>query len=412
VKIALYKHSTTIKHGGVESIVWDTAQRLAARGHAVMLFGGRGDVSRPLPDVAVRRYPYIARDTWGRAKPLRRSLNLLKLLERLSMAARALPDLLAGGFDVVQVVKPYDFPIAALARRRGSRFVYNSHGTDFFPGDRLFRRQIDAAFACSRYNARMVEARYHIPIGVAYNGYDDALFRPIPVDYGLRQRYAPDGAPLILYAGRLVTFKGLDYLLDAMAILNRQEARGERRERDRPLASGLLPLASGPHLLLVGDGPHRPSLERRVVDLGLGDQVHFAGAQPHTEMPRFHSAADLFVVPSTDHETFCIAACEAQACERPVVGTTVGGIPEVVRDGATGYLVPPADSAALARMLAHVAAHPEEARQRGAQGRELVLAEFNLQANVAQLSQVLQRTNRALGSPAPQVAPAGVASSL
>jgi hypothetical protein len=63
-------------------------------------------------------------------------------------------------------------------------------------------------------------------------------------------------------------------------------------------------------------------------------------------------------------------------------------------------------------MLAHVAAHPDEARQRGAQGRELVLAEFNLQANVAQLSQVLQRTNQALGAPAPQIAPAGVPSSL
>jgi glycosyltransferase involved in cell wall biosynthesis len=353
VKIALYNLTTTIKHGGVESIVWDTAQRLAARGHAVTLFGGQGDVSRPLANVAVRRYPYVARETWGRAKVLRRSLNLLKLLERLSMAARALPDLLAGGFDVVQVVKPYDFPIAALARRRGARFVYSSHGTDFFPGDRLLRRQIDAAFACSRYNARMVEARYHIPIGVAYNGYDDALFRPIPVDQGLRQRYAPDGAPLILYAGRMVTFKGLDHLLDAMTILTkglgaRGWGIGAAKAAPSPIPH---PPSRIPHLLLVGDGPHRPSLERRVADLGLSDQVHFAGAQPHAEMPRFHSATDLFVVPSTDHETFCIAACEAQACERPVVGTTVGGIPEVVRDGETGHLVPPADPAALAERI-------------------------------------------------------------
>jgi glycosyltransferase involved in cell wall biosynthesis len=360
VKIALYNLTTTIKHGGVESVVWDTAQRLAARGHAVTLFGGQGDVSRALPGVAVRRYPYVARDRWGRAKPLRKSLNLLKLLERLSMAPRALPDLLAGGFDIVQVVKPYDFPIAALARARGARFVYNSHGTDFFPGDQLFRRQVDGAFACSRYNARTVEARYHIPIGVAYNGYDDVLFRPAPRDTALRERFAPGGAPLILYAGRLVTFKGLDYLLDAMALLTKDDTSQ----------------AQAPHLLLVGDGPHRLSLERRVADLGLSDRVHFAGAQPHAEMPRFHSIADMFVVPSTDHETFCIAACEAMACERPVVGTTVGGIPEVVCDGETGYLVPPADPAALADRIGALLADPALRSRMGRAGRERTLAMF------------------------------------
>ena len=116
LRIALYNLTTTVKIGGVESIVWDIGQRLAERGHDVTLFGGNGPVSRALPNVRVLRYPYIARATWGRAAPLRKSLNLLKLLERMSMATRALPDLLAGGFDIVQVFKPYDFPLMAWAR--------------------------------------------------------------------------------------------------------------------------------------------------------------------------------------------------------------------------------------------------------------------------------------------------------
>lgn len=392
MKIALYNLTTTTKHGGVESVVWDTAQRLAERGHQVTLFGGRGTVSRPLPGVAVRRYPYVARETWGRAAVLRKSLNLLKLLERLSMAASALPDLLAGRFDVVQVVKPYDFPIAALARARsGAKFVYNSHGTDFFPGDVLFRRGVDGAFACSRYNARMVEARYHIPVGVAYNGFDETIFRPQPPDRALRDRFAPNGAPLVVYTGRLVTFKGLDHLLDAMAILTKGPGA-----RDLGLGTGASqapspkPQASGAHLLLLGEGPHRASLERRAADLGIADRVHFAGARPHAELPGYYAIADVFAIPSTDHETFCISACEAMACERPAVGTTVGGIPEVIRDGETGYLVPPGDAGALRRAIERLLEDPQLRARMGQQAARRA-AEFRAGAVVPRIEQLYRR---------------------
>jgi glycosyltransferase involved in cell wall biosynthesis len=351
MKIALYNLTTTIKIGGVESLVWDVAQRLAEREHEVTLFGGKGPVSRQLPNVKVLRYPYIARESWGRVRPLRKSLNLLKLLERLSMAPAALPDLLRGSFDIVQVVKPYDFPIAARARARsGARFIYNSHGTDFFPGDVLFRRSIDGAFACSRYNAAMVATRYHIPIDVAYNGFDESLFRPLPPDQALRARYSPDGAPLLLYVGRLVTFKGLDHLLDAVAMLNgRMSSEALNSNANHSLAKApRLPV----RLILAGDGPHRAALHERANRLGLGGRVQFLGSVPHYEIPHLNAISDAFVVPSTDHETFCIAACEAMGCGRPVIATRVGGLPEVVCDGETGFLVPPGDAAALAERIA------------------------------------------------------------
>ena len=365
MKIALYNLTTTIKIGGVESIVWDIGQRLAERGHNVTLFGGNGSVSRTIPNVKVLRYPYIARATWGRAAPLRKSLNLLKLLERMSMATRALPDLLAGGFDIVQVFKPYDFPLMAWARKAsGARGIYSSHGTDYFPGDVLFRRSIDGAFACSRYNAAMSEARYHIPVSVAYNGFDETIFRPLPPDPALRARFAPAGAPLLLFAGRLVTFKGIDYLLDALVQL-----------KDRPQ----------PHLLLIGDGPHQASLKRRTAALGLSDRVTFAGTQPHAELPRYYAIADAFVVPSTDHETFSIASCEAMSCQRPVIGTRVGGLPEVVRDGETGYLVPPGDAAALAERIGALLGDSATRLRMGAAGRAWTLEMFTWDRVIARM---------------------------
>ena len=82
LKIALYNLTTTTKHGGVESFIWEIARRLVDRGHAVTLFGGRGNVLRPYRDLTVLRYPYIAREVWGRVPPLRKSLNLLKLLTK------------------------------------------------------------------------------------------------------------------------------------------------------------------------------------------------------------------------------------------------------------------------------------------------------------------------------------------
>jgi D-inositol-3-phosphate glycosyltransferase len=409
MKIALYNLTTTTKLGGVESIVWDVGQKLAERGHDVTLFGGKGKIYRHSSSVQVRRYAYIARETWGRMPPLRKSLNLLKLLERLSMAASAVPDLMAGTFDIVQVVKPYDFPVGAHVRYYGgARMIYNSHGTDFFPGDILFRRSIDGAFACSRYNATMVEARYHIPIGVSYNGYDAALFRPLAPDSILRARYAPGGVPLLLYAGRLVTFKGLDHLLDAVALLNgvpqervlaeradihtnrQADTRHETRDTSdsisrlmSPVAS--LPVSASPQLILAGEGPHRANLEARAVRLGIADRVHFLGPVPHTDLPALHAISDIFVMPSTDHETFCLAACEAMSCARPVVASRIGGLVEVVRDGETGLLMPPADPAALAAGIGALLADPALRARMGAAGREWTLSMFTWDHVIARM---------------------------
>ena len=106
--------------------------------------------------------------------------------------------------------------------------------------------------------------------------------------------------------------------------------------------------AGGVDLLVAGDGPERQALERQSATLGLDGRVRFLGSVPRETVLRLFRAADASVLPSA-WENFPHTVVEALAVGCPVIATAVGGVPEVVRDGENGLLVPPNDSAALAR---------------------------------------------------------------
>jgi N-acetyl-alpha-D-glucosaminyl L-malate synthase BshA len=98
-------------------------------------------------------------------------------------------------------------------------------------------------------------------------------------------------------------------------------------------------------LVLIGDGPERNALEHRAADEGFGDSVEFVGEQ--LDLVSWLSAADLFLLPSAQ-ESFGMAALEAMACEVPVVAARVGGLPEIITDGVTGFLCLPGDVDSMA----------------------------------------------------------------
>src|SRR5690606_38958367 len=100
-------------------------------------------------------------------------------------------------------------------------------------------------------------------------------------------------------------------------------------------------------LVMVGDGPDRPSAERQAAAMGLADHVEFVGEQQ--DLVPFLSSAYLFLLPSAQ-ESFGLAALEAMACGVPVVASRVGGIPEVISDGVTGCLADPADAGEMAHL--------------------------------------------------------------
>jgi glycosyltransferase involved in cell wall biosynthesis len=172
----------------------------------------------------------------------------------------------------------------------------------------------------------------------------------------------PDGVPAIGVVCRLSEpTKGLTILLEAFARLVRRPQMEHCR------------------LLVVGDGPARRMLEEVSINLGLSENVVFAGMRCDVE--KVLPLLDLFVLPSR-YEGFGIAIVEAMAASRPVVASAVGGIPEIIVHGQTGFLVAPGDVEGLVEAMWHVLKHPEQAVLYGSAGLERVRERFSIEAAV------------------------------
>lgn len=359
MNIAIYNLTTTTKIGGVESFVWDLSRELSTRGHQITIIGGVGTYREPAAGVRVITYPFVSRMFWQSFPLLNRAYAEAKLLERLSIAVPVLPELIRGGYDLVHLQKPYDMGPALLARSLGGpRVVLGCHGEDFYPGDWLLARHVDAAVSCSQFNARTVGARYDCPIRVIYNGFDTDLFRPVLPDPSFRATYSTSEHPhLLLYVGRLMPWKGVDTAIQSLVHM--------------PSAS----------LLIAGDGEERQRLEQLARKIDAQERVHFLGMVPRTDLPRIYSSVDVLLATSFASETFGISLVEAQACGLPVVATSFGGFPEVIDDGRTGLLVPPRDPQALARATTSLLNNPE-LREEMAQAAPRWATQFNWPAVV------------------------------
>src|SRR5207244_4140922 len=160
-----------------------------------------------------------------------------------------------------------------------------------------------------------------------HSGIDLARFRSVQVDPAVKRKelgLPPDGV-IVGTVGRLVPIKGLEWLLKAA-----------------PQVLAQFPQAC---FVIIGDGPLLSELKELASELGISPRVVFLGTRH--DIPECLTALDLFVLPSLN-EGMGRALVEAMAVGCPVVATCVGGIPDVVTDGATGLLVPPRDDRALA----------------------------------------------------------------
>jgi glycosyltransferase involved in cell wall biosynthesis len=261
----------------------------------------------------------------------------------------------------------------------GIPFSFTAHAKDIYLSrPAVIRRHLGAAaFAatCTGYNAAHLRALApRIPpdkVRLIYHGIDLDIFsggRPAT------QPNPPAARPLILSVGRLVPKKGHEDLISACAAL-----------RDRGV---------GFECMIVGSGPLRDALSGAIEDYGLTDVVLLRGAMTHAQLIEHYRRADLFVLAPRiaedgDRDGIPNVIAEAMAVGVPVIATDISGIPELVRDGQTGLLVPSRDPQAMAAAMQRLLTGPALADRLTREARRRLERDFNLWETTRELQALL-----------------------
>ncbi len=284
------------------------------------------------------------------------------------------------------------------ARRTGAHFVTTYHGAygEDLPFKRLYNSVMargERVIAASHFVAGLIGSRHGVVparIRVIPRGIDPARFDPASVVPDRVARLArawmlPAGTPVVLMPGRLTGWKGQKVLIEAVARLRTGDV----------------------HCVLVGSDQGRAryteSLRRLAAARGVAARVRLPGECD--DMPAALLLADVVVHASTEPEAFGRVVIEAQAMERPVIASDLGGPVEMVEHGVTGWRVPPGDPAALAAAIDRVLALPEpERRAVGTHARAAVLGRCTTRAMQEATLAVYREL---LGGPAPAGVAAG-----
>ncbi|MGI8552955.1 MAG: glycosyltransferase [Dehalococcoidia bacterium] len=322
--------------GGMNVYVRETAQQLARRGYAVDVFtrnDGRqsevvslGGAARLISIEAGPRHP-VAKEAVPDYLP-----EFLHAMRSFRQRHDLHYDLLHshywhGGW-VARLLGPrWGVPHVTMfhtlgeVKNRASRGAHEPNRR--IDNERLIARAADRIICAAEHEKNLLVSLYAVDperIAIIPCGVDMRRFRPLD-RAACRNVLGISGGPIVLYAGRVEPLKGIDILIDAMALLKRRDAQ----------------------VLIVGDdgqaGGELKRLQARAIEVGVADRVRFVGAVNQSELPTYYNAADVCVVPS-HYESFGLVAVEAMACGVPVVAARVGGLATTVRDGETGYLIP------------------------------------------------------------------------
>lgn len=232
---------------------------------------------------------------------------------------------------------------------------------------RVVNLPINRVVTVSDYGYRSVAGRDLIPaerIEMIYNSADLARATDSPeLASEFRRRHSiPEDRALVAQVSWLIPEKGVNDLLSAARIVISQNPNV--------------------HFALVGDGAYRDQYQRQAREMGIGDHVTFTGQVEDPMGEGVYAAADVVCQVSRWEEVFGYVIAEAMSSSRPMVATRVGGIPELVEDGKTGFLVERGDAQAIADRILKLVADPEMRQRMGRAAREVAEAKFDLKRNV------------------------------
>ncbi len=338
MKIAIVCYPT---HGGSGVVASELGIGLAERGHQVHIVS----YAKPfrlrsfhqnlfVHEVGVASYPLFKYPPYA----LGLATKLVELVEEHAL------DIIHAHYAIPHAASAY--LAAKIVEPLRVKTITTLHGTDItlVGADQSFHRVIrfaiessDGVTAVSKYLKKRTIDEFDInrEIRVIYNFVDTARCAP-ELDSCSRESYAPAGEKILMHASN---FRPVKRVGDVVRIFSRVNER--------------LPSK----LMLIGDGPERLFIQQLVKELKLSDSVFFLGEQDHLE-PLFF-CADLFLLPS-EQESFGLTALEAMACGVPVIAARVGGLPEVISHGETGFLFPVGETKMMAEEAMRLLSDPEK----------------------------------------------------
>lgn len=250
-----------------------------------------------------------------------------------------------------------------LKKKKDIKIITTLHGTDitlvglepsFLPLVKFSIEESDGVTAVSRFLKEKTITNYNIDknIEVIPNFIDTELFKPMEA-CNFRKHIAPEGEKILIHTSN---FRQVKRVTDTIKIL-------ERVIKEVPTK-----------LILVGDGPDRSECERLCRQLNLFDHVKFLGKQEG--LVEILNSADIFLIPSQS-ESFGLAALESMSCGKPVVSSSVGGLPELVKHNETGFIAEIGDIERMARYIIDLLTNEKKYEAFSKNSRDRALSKFD-----------------------------------
>jgi len=339
MKICMVTHDFPPQVGGIAAHVYELSNQLARLGHEIFVLTPQHGGEQRLVDLndGVKVEYVKKRSLTDSGLQNSRAIVLLDYIVRAGLRLRQMVHQYS--IDIVHYhnLVPESLITKALS---GTSIIFTAHESHFLKLAEMKRRRIhyylkhiNFLIAPSQELLETAQKYCHGLEGGRYipNGVDIERFSSSISPNGLRQSFGiSEDEPLILSARRLVEKNGVIYLIESIPYIAEAVTKFK--------------------IMIVGNGEEAETIRRRAKELKVEHHIIWAGEVQNSKMPQYYAMCDLVTLPSLKEAT-SITGLEAMACGKPLVGTTVGGIPYLIDNKKTGMLVPPRDPASLGQAI-------------------------------------------------------------
>ena len=380
-RICLVTHFFPPHMGGIEKVSYEQSKRLTEFGYEIDVLTSKikGQNERPAKGIRVFAYPTLnLAERIGVPYPVLSFKAYRKFVQVIKKCdlVHAHGHVYMSSYMAGKVAKKYKKPF--IVTQHNTFIDYQSilnileHLNDFTIGKSVLKcanRIITVSKETMKYVLKLGADKSKT--SVIYNGVDTDYFHPVNKEESRKKLGLPKNRKIILSVRRLVYKNGLDTLIESVPLLTRDH----------------------PDLLFVvaGKGPSRKLIEDRIKELGIDANIKLTGFVPDRLLPLYYDAADYFILPSASGEGLPLVLLEAMACGLPVIATTVGGTPEIIKHMKNGVLVPPRNPEAMAETMSKLLSEERLGATIGEEARRIVEDRFTWEKNLRQLQDIYKK---------------------